>query len=71
MNDKIRHILEQIKLLEEEIQSEMSGQRSRFLYQIHGRRIQFERSIKMRHRSLKLGVFHWFLMVRPQNYLTA
>jgi hypothetical protein len=71
MNEKIRHILDQIKVLEEEIQSELNKQGSRWFYQIVGKRIEFERSIREKHRSLKLGIFHWFLTVRPLNYLTA
>ena len=71
MNDKIRHILEQIKALEEEIQSELNKQGSLWFYQIVGKRIEFERSIREKHHSLKIGLFHWFLTVRPQNYLTA
>ena len=71
MNDRIRRILDQINALEEEIQSELNEQRSRWFYQIQGKRIEFERSIKEKHRSLKVGIFRWFLTVRPQNYLTA
>jgi len=71
MDDRIRHILEQIKVLEEEIQAELNKQGMRWFYQIQGRRIEFERTIRQKHRDLKLGVFHWFLTVRPQNYLTA
>lgn len=71
MNDKIRYIFEQIRLLEEEIQTELVEQRNLLFYEIHGRRVEFERSIKQAHRKLKQGIFRWFLSVRPQNYITA
>jgi hypothetical protein len=71
MNDKIRRILDQIKALEEEIQAELNTQGSRWFYHIDGKRIEFERAIREKHRELKLGLFHWFLTTRPQNYLTA
>lgn len=71
MNERISQILQQINALEEEIQSELNEQRKRWFYQIHGKRVEFERSIKERHRSLKQDIFNWFLTVRPQNYLTA
>lgn len=71
MNERMRQILDQINVLEAEIQSELNEQKNRWFYQIQGKRIEFERSIKERHRSLRQGVFHWFLTVRPQNYLTA
>ena len=71
MNERILQILDQIKALEDEMQSELNEQSKRWFYQIQGKRIEFERSIKETHRSIKLGIFHWFLTVRPQNYLTA
>ena len=71
MNEKIRHILDQINELENEIQSVLNEQRSRLFYQIQGKRIEFEQAIREKHRSLKVGIFHWFMTVRPQNYLTA
>ena len=71
MNNRIRNILDQINALEEEIQLELNEQRNRLFYQIKGKRIEFEHSIRERHHSLKLGIFRWFLTVRPQNYLTA
>ncbi len=71
MDDRIRHILEQIKVLEDEIQSELNKKGSRWYYQIQGRRIEFERTIREKHRNVKLGILHWFLTVRPLNYLTA
>ncbi|HUX89657.1 MAG TPA: hypothetical protein VMV48_03080 [Gallionellaceae bacterium] len=71
MNERIRRILDQIDALENEIQSELIEQRSKFFYQIQGRRIEFERSIKETHRSIRVSVFRWFMTVRPQNYLTA
>jgi len=71
MNEKMRDIIQQIKALEEEIQSELNKQGALWFYKIQGKRVEFERSIREKHRSLKLGIFHWFLTVRPQNYLTA
>lgn len=71
MSDRVRQILDQIKALEDEMQSEINEQSSRFFYKIQGKRIEFERTIKETHRSLKKDIFHWFMTVRPQNYLTA
>ena len=71
MNDRVRQIIDQINVLEDEIQSELHKQSSKWFYQIQGKRIEFEKSVKETHRSLKLSVYRWFLTVRPQNYLTA
>ena len=71
MNDRVRQILDQIKALEDEMQVEINAQSSKWFYKIQGKRIEFERTIKETHRSLKKDIFHWFMTVRPQNYLTA
>lgn len=71
MNEKIRQILQQINSLEDEIEAELNEQKKRWLYQVHGKRIEFERSMGDMHRTIKMGVFRWFMTVRPQNYLTS
>ena len=70
MNGKVRQILDQITQLEEELNAELEEQRSRLRYQVEGKRVVFEQALKEAHQRVKLGVFHWFLTVRPQNYLT-
>lgn len=41
------------------------------LFKIHGKRIEFEQSIKLTHRRLKTGLFHWLVTYRPQNLITG
>ncbi|BCB26131.1 hypothetical protein SKTS_10170 [Sulfurimicrobium lacus] len=71
MNDKIRHILSQITVLEDELRTSLQEQEGRLRYQIEGKRVEFEHVVKDAHVKLKRGLFAWFLTVRPQNYLTA
>ncbi len=71
MNERIRHILNQITSLEDELRTALHEQEGRFLYQIEGKRVEFERSIRETHLRLKMGIFRWFLTVRPQQLLTA
>jgi hypothetical protein len=71
MNEKIRHILGQITALEDELRESLHEQEDTFFYQIKDKRVEFERSVRDTHRQLKMGMFRWFLAVRPQNYLTA
>ncbi|MDD5240330.1 MAG: hypothetical protein PHG47_01275 [Sulfuricella sp.] len=71
MNEKMRRISDQITTLENELRAELHEQESRLLYQIEGKRVEFERSIREAHLRLKQGIFRWFLGVRPQNFLTA
>lgn len=70
MNNRIRQILDQITALEDELQKVVEDQQGRIRYQIEDRRVVFEQTIKAAHQRVKLGVFRWFLTVRPQNFIT-
>ena len=71
MNDKIRQLLRQITVLEDELRTALHGQETRMFFQINGKRVEFERNMKARHERLKRGIFRWIVTDRPQNFLTA
>ena len=71
MDDRIRRLLDQITSLDEELREVLHEQETRLFYQIHGKRVEFERSIRDTHLRLKTGLVRWFLAVRPLNYFTA
>lgn len=70
MNTRIRQILDQIAVLEDELHTTIAQQQGLMRYRIEGKRIVFEQAIREAHQKVKLGVFRWFLTVRPQNYFT-
>lgn len=70
MNNRIRQLVDQITELESELNTLIDEQESRLRYQVEGRRVVFEQTLREAHRRVKMGVFRWFLTVRPQNYLT-
>lgn len=70
MNNRINQILEQISTLENELHTAIEQQEGRLRYRIEGKCVTFERAIKDAHDKVRVGVFRWFLTVRPQNYLT-
>jgi hypothetical protein len=70
MNSRVRQILGQINALEDELHAAIDEQEGRLRYQVKGKRVVFERVIEEAHQRVKLGVFRWFLTIRPQNYLT-
>lgn len=70
MNSRIRQIIEQMSQLENELNVALEEQQSRLRYSVDGKRVVFEQTLKEAHQRVKLGVFRWFLTVRPQNYLT-
>ena len=71
MNEKIKSLLDQITELEDELRETMREQESSVLFKIKGKRIEFEQSIKQKHRELKMGIFRWFVAYRPQNLITG
>jgi hypothetical protein len=71
MNDRIKELLAQIKVLEEELQSVVHAQEHRMFFQIQGKRVEFEKTIRQTHRRLKRGFFSWLVTNRPQNLITG
>lgn len=70
MNNRIRQILDQISTLEDELSVAIEDHRANLRYRLDGKRVVFEQAISEAHQRVRLGVFRWFLTVRPQNYLT-
>jgi hypothetical protein len=71
MNEKINLILAQMANLENELRSAVHEQESRMFFQINGRRVEFEHSVREAHRKLKKNFFRWLVTDRPQNLLTG
>ncbi len=40
-------------------------------FQIKGKRVEFERTVKAAHRKLKTNFFRWLVTNRPQNLITG
>ncbi|MFM9912108.1 MAG: hypothetical protein ACKVN9_01060 [Methylophilaceae bacterium] len=70
MNDRIRQLLDQMNTLEEEMLAALHEQQIPMFFQIKGKRVEFEKSIREAHHKLKIGFFRW-LMTRPQNLITG
>jgi len=71
MNDRIRHLLDQMAALEEDLRVALQEQEAGVLFEIKGKRVEFEQSIREAHRRLKSGFFHWLVTYRPQNLITG
>lgn len=71
MNDRIRDLLNQMSALEDELGTALHEQEHRMFFQIKGKRIEFERSVRLAHRRLKTGFFRWLVTNRPQNLITG
>ncbi len=71
MNNKIRSLLAQIRDLDEELRSALHEQEAQLLFEVHGKRVQFEKTIEQAQRKLKQGFFRWLVTNRPQNLITG
>ena len=66
MNGRIQQILNQITALEDDLRTALNEQQSSMFFQIKGKRVEFEQSIKETHRRLKTNFFRWLVAYRPQ-----
>jgi len=57
--------------IEDELNTALHEQEANLSFQIKGKRVEFERSIRQAHRKLKTGFFRWLVNNRPQNLLTG
>jgi hypothetical protein len=71
MNENITHLLEKMAALEDELQTALQEQEHRIFFEIKGKRVEFERSVKEKHQKLKTNLLRWLLINRPQNLLTG
>ncbi|NMM37013.1 MAG: hypothetical protein HHJ09_05775 [Glaciimonas sp.] len=71
MNDNIRRLLAQMTVLEGELETALHEQETRMFFQIKGKRVEFEQTIKQAHGRLKSSFFHWLVTYRPQNLITG
>lgn len=71
MNDRISQILAQMAALEDDLRTAVHEQESKMFFQIRGKRVEFESSVKAAHRKLKQNFFRWLVTNRPQNLITG
>ncbi|MDO8654439.1 MAG: hypothetical protein Q7R66_19885 [Undibacterium sp.] len=71
MNEKISQLLEQIAILEEDLRIAVHEQEANALFQLNGKRVEFEESVRQTHLRLKKSFFHWVVTYRPQNLITG
>ncbi|MGB8598777.1 MAG: hypothetical protein WCD07_02185 [Burkholderiales bacterium] len=71
MNEKIQTLLSQIAALEEQLKQTIHEQESRIVFQIKGKRVEFDKDVRNEHAKLKRKFLHWLITDRPQNLLTG
>jgi hypothetical protein len=71
MNNRIKELIDQIKQLEADLSKEIHQHEDSMLFNLKGKKIEFEQGIKEAHRKLKTGVLQWLFGIRPINIITA
>lgn len=71
MNEQISHILARMATLEDELRTAVQQQEHKIFFEIKGKRVEFERSVKAAHQKLKRSFFRWLITDRPQNLITG
>lgn len=71
MNARIQELLDEITKLEDELRTTLSEQQSSMFFEINGKRIEFQESVKAAHKELKTSFFRWLVTNRPFNLFTG
>ena len=71
MNPRIEAIVDKIRSLEDELETELAKRREEFRYTVHDRVVRFEEEVLRRHRALKVSLSRYVLGARPLMILTA
>lgn len=71
MNERIDRILAQMAALEADLQAAVHEQEGRMIFQIKGKRVEFERSAREAHARLRMRLSRWLVSNRPQNLITG
>ena len=71
MDSRIRHLLDEIAALEEDLAIALRDQESSALFRIRGKRVEFEQAVREAHGRLKTGFFRWLVTNRPANLITG
>jgi hypothetical protein len=71
MNERIKQLLAQITDLEDELRDALHAREHPVFFTFKGKRIEFESSVRARHRQLRMGWLRWLVTSRPQNWLSA
>jgi hypothetical protein len=71
MNERIRRLLEEISALEDDLRTALHEQETRLHFRIVGKRIEFQKAIRDRHRELRVSLLSWFANAELRNVVSA
>jgi len=71
VNEEIRHLVQQIADLEEELRDKLHEQESRILYTLEGKKVQFKSEVVAAHTKLRMHLLTWLSRSTWRNLLSA
>ncbi len=71
MNKRVQDILNQIRVLEDELKGTLQEQEAKLSYQIEGSKVRFDQAVKSAHKRVRTSLFIWLRNSRPQSFLSA
>ncbi len=71
MNDRLEMLLEKFRTLERELAMELQKKQEEFFYQIHKKKVRFQREIRREHRHLMKAIRSYLGDARPLAIITA
>lgn len=71
MNSNINEIVERIKALQVELETELDKRREEFRYRLEGHKVRFEREILLQQRRFKQHLLKYILTAQPRHLLSA
>jgi len=71
MNDKISQLMAKMAEVEDELRTALQEQETKMFFEIKGKRVEFESTVRAAHKKLKTNFFRWLVTNRPQNLITG
>jgi len=71
MNPKIEELIQTLKVIEEEMESEFRKKREEFRFTVEEKRVRFAEEVILQGRALKIGLLRYLREAHPFNVLTA
>lgn len=71
MNDRLHQLLARMSELENEVAAAIEEQQSKMFFEIKGKRIEFDATVRQAHRRLKSSWIRWLVTYRPKNLITG
>lgn len=71
MNDKIFQLMAKMAEVEDDLRTALQEQERKVFFEIKGKRVEFESTVRAAHKKLKTNFFRWLVSNRPQNLITG